>query len=464
MVLGEVDVDMLKREKIARLREKIYREYMRRTPKSNQMYERACTTLAGGVAGAARLFQPYPLYMTRGRGSKIWDLDANEYIDCFSNAGPLLLGHSHPEVLKGIRQEIKKGLLIYNSDLEVRCAELIKEVVPCAERVRFANSGTEAVMFAVRVARAFTGKNKIIKFYGHYHGQDDQFLIGTSTNEDEVVSLGVPKDSLKNTVLLRYNYIEDVLHKLDEDDDIAGVILDPGMTMGGIFPASPEYLKGLRRLTKERGVVLIFDEVISGFRLALGGAQEYFGVVPDMACYAKGIAGGAKFGAFVGKKEMMDTLIPSGLSAYTGKGKSVFQSGTYNDGIEGMAGAMAAIKVYRKLSEKGEYKKLHERAAKLSKAIETAFKERGIGCHVNYFGPSLKIYITDLEPSFETYCNLDRTILYLFFVSLINHGIILSWPSAGSIFLSFQHTDKDIEKTIEAVRESLNRNKFEEVL
>lgn len=455
---------MVKEEKWSRLQDKIYEAYMQRTPKSKQMYKRALTNLAGGVCGHARLFQPYPLYMTHGIESKIWDVDTNEYIDCFLNAGSLLLGHSHPEVIKEIRQESGKGLLVYNSDLEVRCAERLKEVIPCAERVRFANSGTEAVMFAVRVAREFTGKNKIIKFYGHYHGQDDQFLIGTSTNEDEVISSGVPQDSLTNTVLLRYNFIEDVVRKLDEDDDIAGIILDPQMSMGGIFPASIEYLKKLRRLSEERGVVLIFDEVITGFRLALGGAQEYFGVTPDLACYSKSIAGGAKFAAFMGKEEIMERLVPDGFSAYTGGGKSVFQSGTYNDGMAAIAGALAAIKVYKKLSEKGEYEKLHKRTANLAKAIEIAFKERRIGCQVNCLGASLKIFLTDLEPSFETYCKLDRMVLFLFFLSLINHGIILSWPSSGSIFLSFVHTDEDNEKIIEAVNLSLEKYRFEEAI
>ncbi|MFX0194658.1 MAG: aspartate aminotransferase family protein [Candidatus Hodarchaeota archaeon] len=454
---------MIKDDKMTELQGKVFGDYIRKTIRSKKIYDRARMSLTGGVSGHARLFQPYPLYMTRGKGSKIWDADSNEYIDCFLNAGALLLGHCHPEVMEVTRQETEKGLLIYNSDLSVRCAELLREVIPCAERVRFANTGTEAVMFAVRCVRAFTGKNKVIKFYGHYHGQDDQFLIGISTNENDVISLGVPLDTLKNTVLLRYGCIDDVVRKLDEDEDIAGIILEPQMNMGGIFPASKEYLKELTRLTKERGIPLIFDEVITGFRLSLGGAQEYFGVIPDLACYSKSIAGGAKFAALVGKEEIMDRLIPSGFSAYRGEEKSVFQSGTYNDGIEGMAGALAAIKIYKRMSEQGEYKKLHERAAKLAKAIELSFKERGIGCHVNQLGPSLKIFLTNLEPSFETYSKLDRSVLYLFFLSQINEGIILSWPSSGGIFLSFAHTDEDIEKIIEAVNISLENYKFEEI-
>jgi glutamate-1-semialdehyde 2,1-aminomutase len=428
------------------------------------MFERACKSLAGGVCGSLRLFQPYPLYMTHGSGVKIWDVDGNEYIDCFLNNGPLLLGHSHPEIIEGIKREIDKGLLVYNSDLGVSCAELLTEVIPCAERVRFANSGTEAVMFAVRAARAFTGKKKIIKFFGHYHGQDDQFLIGVSTDEDEAISPGITKGSLKNTILMRYGHIDDLLSKLREDDDIAGIILDPQMSMGGIFPAGTEFLKEVRRLTKEGGICLIFDEVITGFRLALGGAQEYFGIIPDLACYSKGIGAGVKFAALVGKEEIMDRFVPPGFGAFSKQEKTVFHSGTYNDGTGAIAGALAAIRFYKKLNDMGEYRKLHERTTRLAKGIETSFKKRGIGCHVNHLGPSLKLFITDLEPSFEAYCKLDQTVRFLFFLSLINQGILLSWPSSGSIFLSFIHMDEDLEKIIDAVDISFKKYRFEEVM
>ena len=451
-------------EKIEELKGKVYEAYIQRTIKSREMFERACMSLAGGVCGNLRYLQPYPLYMTRGRGSKMWDVDGNEYIDCFLNNGPLLLGHCHPEVMEEIRQESERGLLIYNSDLGVRCAESLKEVIPCAERVRFANSGTEAVMFAVRIARAFTGKNKIIKFYGHYHGQDDPFLIGTSTINDEASSLGVPKANLGNTILLRYGRVEEVTRKLNEDADIAGIILDPQMSMGGIFPAGTEYLGELRRLTKERGIPLIFDEVITGFRLALGGAQEYFGVTPDLACYSKSVAAGAKFAAVVGSKEIMDCLVPGSPFTQRGDRRVAFQSGTYNDGVEGIAGAIAAIKTYKRLRQKGEYEKLHEKAERLAKDIEGAFKIRKIGCHVNYLGSSLKMFITDLEPSFEAYSKLDHTVRFLFFLSLVSQGILLSWPSVGSVFLSFVHTDRDMERIIEGVNMSLEKYKFEEVL
>jgi len=449
---------VMKEEKLAELQKKVFDAYMKKTPKSKQMYDRACRTLTGGVSGNTRLMEPYPVYMTHGRGSKEYDIDGHEYIDCFLCAGPLLLGHCHPEVMEGIKREFDRGLLLRNPDLGVECAELLKEIVPCAERVRFLNTGTEADIAVARIARAFTGKNKIIKFYGHYHGQDDQFLVAVGNSKDEATSLGTPKESLSNTILLRYHDIDVIRRKLDEDNDIAGVILDPVNSSGGIWPPSYEYLRELRQLTKERGVALIFDEVITGFRLSLGGAQEYYGVTPDLAVFSKSIAGGEKLGAVVGKEEIMNAILTSG------KEKAVFQSGTFIDCTVALAGGIAAMKVFKKLNEEGEYQRLFQLSDKLKLGIETVLRQRGVPCHVNHIGPCLKLYVTDLEPNFEAYCNLDKRISYLLFLSLMTEGVLLSWPSAGYTFLSFAHTEEDVQRVIDAINASLDKNKFEEVV
>jgi len=445
----------MKEEKLAQLQKKIFDAYTRKTPKSKQMFDRARKSLEGGVYSAVQAMRPYPLYMTHGRGSKTYDVDGNEYIDCNLDAGPLILGHCHPEVMEALKREIDRGLLLCNPDFGIECAELLKEIIPCAEKVAFSSTGSEITVYAVRVARAFTGKNKIIKFYGHYHGIDDQFLVGMSRPSDEIISAGIPKESVVNTVLLRFNDIDAVRRKLDEDDDIAGIILDPCVSWGGIFPPSRQYLKELRQLTKERGVILIFDEVITGFRLAPGGAQEYFGVTPDLATFSKGIAAGAKLSALVGKEEIMSTLLPD-------KGKAVFHGGTFNTGTMALAAAIATLKVYKKLNEKGEYQKLFQLADKLKAGIEIAFKKRGVPCHVNMLGPYLKTFLTDLEPSFEAYCDLDLRVPDLLFTSLIPEGI---WPYVRrSIFLSFAHTNEDIEKIIGAINTSFDKYKFQEVL
>jgi glutamate-1-semialdehyde 2,1-aminomutase len=450
-------------EKLAQLREKIYDAYSRKTPKSKRMYHRAYSSLEGGVYASTRFSPPYPLYMSHGKGSKIYDVDSNEYIDCQLNAGPLLLGHCHPAVMEKVKRELDRGLLVYNLDLAIECAELLKEIMPCAERVRFANTGTEATLFAVRVARAFTGKNRIIKFYGHYHGLDDQFLVGTSHPSDEVICAGVPQESVANTVLLKYNDIDAVRRRLDEDNDIAGVILDPQMNVSGIWPPSREYLTELRQLTKGRGVILIFDEVITGFRLALGGAQEYFGVTPDLTILSKAIAAGGKLAALVGKEQVMATLAPRGLGLSTSLGvkKLAIQSGTYIDGTIALSSAIAALKSYKKLNEKGEYQRLFQLTGKLKAGIEMTLKEKGIPCHINMLGPLFKVFFTDLEPSFETYCNLDPTVLGLFVMSLVSEGVL---PYGSFFFTSFAHTEEDVQRIIGAVNTSLDKYKFLEVL
>ena len=288
--------------------------------------------------------------------------------------------------------------------------------------------------------------------------------MSTRNNKDQVLGTGINKESLRNTVILRYNDIDDVRFKLDEDNDIGAVILEPQMNSGGIWPASLKYLRELRQLTKERGVVLIFDEIVTGFRLALGGAQEYYGVIPDLAVFAKGIANGAKLAAIVGREEIMSVVIPQGPFAYGVKKNSVHQSGTYRDGTMAYAAGIATMKIYKKLREKGGYHKLHQMGNKLKSAIETAFRQRGIPCHVNNLGPSLKIFLTDSEPSFDIYCNLDTRPLYLFFLSVITEGVLLSAPSSGSIFVSFAHTDEDMQRIVDAVNSSLDKTKFEEVI
>jgi glutamate-1-semialdehyde 2,1-aminomutase len=446
------------KENLAEFQEKIYAGYMSRTPKSRLFYDRACASLQSGVSASSRFFKPYPLYLTHGKGSKVYDVDGNEYVDCFLSAGPQMLGHCYPEVVEGVKRELDRGFLLYNVDLAVECAELLKEIIPCAEKVRFSNTGTEAVMLAARAARAYTGKNKIIKFYGQFHGIDDQFLMGISNNSDKVVSGGIPKERLVNTVLLKFNDIDVVRRKLEEDDDIAGIFVEAQMNGGGLWPASREYLLELRKLTKEHGVVLIFDEVITGFRIALGGAQEYFGVTPDLAVLAKCIAAGAKFAAVVGKEEFMEVFTPPSLKA-----GAVYHGQTYVDGTMAIAAAIAAIKIYKKLSAQGEYQRIFKLAERLGAGIETAFKQRSLPIHINIFGPSIQLALTNLEPDFDVYCNLDKTISTLFFLSLIAEGVYVL-PSMPRIYVSFVHSESDVQKVIDAANASLKKNRFENIL
>lgn len=450
----------MKTEKLKELRQRIYEQYIKKTPKSKQLYERACKSLVAGAGASSRFYNPYPLYMAHGKGSRIFDVDGNEYVDCHLNYGPLLLGHCHPRVMAAIQNELAKGLLIPNPELMVECAELLKRVLPWVDMISFANTGVEVTMLAIRVARAFTRKSKIIKFYGHFHGQYDQLLIGIHNTSDKSNSAGITTESLSNTILARYMDLDIVKDILDKNSDIAAIILDPLMFMGGLWPASHEYLKELRELTESRGVLLIFDEVISGFRLAPGGASEFFGVAPDLAAYAKGIAAGEKLSALVGKKDVMSVLMPVEIT--TQKEITVTHGATFVDGTAAFAAAIAALRIYQELRESGGYARLFQASEELKMGIESVLRGYGIPCHINMLGPCLKIYLTDLAPSFEVYSNLDNTLRDLFTLSLITQGIKVI-PKGGSIFLSFAHTEEDIQAIIDSAKRSVERYGFHEL-
>ena len=436
----------------------VFNTYRNRTPKSNKIFNKATRCFPGGVSGNVKFYEPYPVYMNSGSGSKQFDVDGNEYVDCHLSNGPLLLGHAHENVMEFIKSKLNRGLLLYNPDYIIECAELLKETIPCAERVRFANSGTEATMLAVKLARAFTNKTKILKFFGHYHGQSEQFLIGVGNTTKQKMSLGITNESVQNTIVINLNDLDLLKQKLDEEDDIAAVILDPQGSIGGIFPASQKFLKGLREICNDRGVVLIFDEVITGFRVALGGAQEYFGVVPDIATYAKALSSGGRFAVVAGREDILATVMPRG------DGKKVFQSGTCNDELVGVLSTIATIKEYQKLNANGEYKQLSQKAEKLKEKISKAFNENNIPCHINLFGPSLKIFFTDLIPSFENYSQLDPKPRTLFYLALMNEEVILAWPSAGTTFLSFAHKEQDLQKIIDSIYKFLHKYDFSSVI
>ncbi|NIB42259.1 aspartate aminotransferase family protein [Pseudomaricurvus alkylphenolicus] len=439
----------------AALRDHIYADYKVRTVQSGQMFEKAKSVLPGGVSGNLRFFPPYPLYMTSGRGSQVTDIDGNRYIDCFSANGPLLLGHSHPALMKALDNGHDYGLLPLNPPVMIECAELVKEIVPCAERVRFLNTGTEAVMTAVRYARAYTGKQKILKFHGHYHGQQDQFLFGMGADR-ALFSAGVPDDSITSTLVCPYNDIESVRQSLETDGNIAAVILDPAMHAGGLWGSQRDFLVELRETTQQKGVLLIFDEVITGCRLALGGAQEYFRVVPDLVTMAKALGAGEKLAVVAGSEAVMSVVDP-----LASKGTPrVFQSGTVNDGSVALSVACAALREYQKLSSAGEYERLEMRAEKLQAGIMSAFDAHGINCQVNGISSMLQLYIAPEPVTFDSSQKLDMSFVQLFYLALINEGVLLSVPTSNHIYLSFAHSDNDVDKILDAVQVVLNRYDF----
>jgi glutamate-1-semialdehyde 2,1-aminomutase len=422
------------------LYEKILGDYRQRTPRSRELYKRARSSLAGGVSGNLRYFSPYPLYMSAASGSRTTDVDGNEYIDCFGANGPMLLGHNHPLLVEAIHNVKELGALPLNPEVMVECAELVQNVVPCAELVRFLNTGTEAVMTAVRIARAFTGKSKLVKFHGHYHGQDDQFLVGIDAS-DALFSDGVAPSATAGIHLCSYLDLGHLETLFAQDSDIAAVILDPAMHAGGLWGSDKEKLISLRELTERYSVVLIFDEVISGCRLAPGGAQQYFGVTADLVTMAKALAAGEKLALVAGKRQIMSVVDPR---ADEGTPR-VFQSGTVNDGPAALASSCAALRQYQRLYEEGEYERLEKRTGSIRKWLKDGFSEAGIPCQVNHLASMLQIHLGADELNFETAQGYDPQVLELFYLALINQGVMLSLPTSNHIYFSFAHSDNDFQ-------------------
>jgi glutamate-1-semialdehyde 2,1-aminomutase len=428
--------------------------YRHRTPRSAACYARASRALAGGTTGNLRHFQPYPLYFIAGEGTALTDADGNRYIDCFLGNGPLLLGHRHPAIVDAIARHASMGSLLVNPPLAIDLAEEMQRIVPCAERVRFLNSGTEAVMTAVRLARAYTGRRKIVKFLGHYHGQDDQVLVGLHPR-GAAFGAGIPPEVLAGTLLCRYGVLEDLAALIDGEDDIAAILLDPAMHAGGLWGSSADYLQGVRELAR-RGIVLIFDEVITGFRLTSAGAQGLYGVTPDLATFGKALGAGEKLAAVAGREEILRSLDPERPPHVA----AVFQSGTGNDGSVALAAGCAALATYRTLEQQGSYQTLGARAQRLAEGIRTLFRGRGVPCHVNQLGSMLQLCLSDVAPSFEAFSRVPSAPLALFYVALINEGILLSLPTSNHIYLSFAHSDRDIGEVLGKVATVLDRYDF----
>ncbi|MFD0847247.1 aspartate aminotransferase family protein [Sphingosinicella xenopeptidilytica] len=440
-----------------RLKAAVFADYSARTPKSCALWERGKAVLPGGVSGNLRYFAPYPLYMATGSGSRTIDVDGNAYIDCFSCNGPLMLGHRPAAVLEEIERHRDMGPLILNPALLVECAELLAAIVPCAERVRFLNSGTEAVLSAVRYARAFTGRDKVVKFLGHYHGQSDAFLVGL-TPDRRPFGAGVPASTQQDILTLPFNDIAAFEALMAERSDIAAVLLDPAMHSGGLWGASSDFLHVLRRETAARGIILIFDEVITGFRLGLAGAQGYYGVTPDLATFAKALAAGEKLGAVVGRADVMAVTDPLTAADIP----RAFQSGTGNDGTAALAAAIGAMTEYRRQDAEGGYAALDTAAGECAAMLVSAFAAHGIPLHINRMASMMQLFITDAPASFTRYAELRTDLIELFYLALINHGVMLSLPTSNHVYFSFAQQAADFAAIAEAVTTVLQTYPFAE--
>ena len=412
--------------------------------------------IPGGVNSPVRAFSSVggtPIFFKKGLGSRLWDENGKEYIDYINSWGPMILGHSHPEIIKTV-QDVAQDSLSFGAPTskELDIAEMLVKLVPSMEQVRLVSSGTEATMSAIRVARGFTSRDRIIKFEGCYHGHSDALLVKAGSGAltfGQPSSAGVPADVAKHTHTLAFNDIKGLEKCFSEiGSDIACVIIEPIVGNMNLILPDIKFLRALRQLCTKYETVLIFDEVMTGFRVSLGGAQELYGVTPDMTTLGKIIGGGLPVGAFGGKKEIMQMLAPLG---------PVYQAGTLSGNPVAVA---AGLKTLELIQATGFYKELSLVTTKLVEGMTRVAKEKGIKFCARSVGGMFGIYFSELPPnSFDEIMNSDREKFNKFFHSMLEQGIYFGPSAFEAGFVSAAHTEKDIDDTIEASRrafESLN--------
>ncbi len=423
---------------------------MRSYSKSKALFKRAVNLMPGGVNSPVRAFKAVggnPLFISRAKGSRIYDVDGNEYIDYVLSWGPMIVGHAHPAVVGALRKAIEKGTSFgAPTPLEVELAEMVLKAYPSMEKIRMVNSGTEATMSAIRAARGFTGRDKIVKFEGCYHGHADGLLVKAgsgATTFGVPDSPGVPKSCAKNTLTLPFNNQAALKAVIEKDwREIACVIVEPVVGNIGCVLPKPGFLKALRALTKKHGIVLIFDEVMTGFRVSYGGAQARFGIKPDMTCLGKVIGGGLPVGAYGGKREIMGNISPEG---------PVYQAGTLSGNPLAMTAGIETLKI---LSKKGVYDKLEERALELEAALKDAAQKSGTEVKFSRAGTMFCTYFTGREVvDYESAKSSDTVKFGKFFRGMLERGINLAPSQFEAGFISMAHTHADIARTAKAAFE-----------
>jgi len=423
------------------------------TRQSEQLFNKARKYMPGGVNSPVRAFKSVgmtPLMIKKGLGSKIYDADDNQFIDYVGSWGPLILGHSHPEVIREICAAAQEGTSFGACCArEIELTQLICEAFPSIDRVRLVNSGTEATMSAVRLARAYTGRDKIIKFEGCYHGHADTFLIKAGSGMLTTgipTSAGVPKTFIDETLVCRYNDLESVKKAfMQAGPDIAAVVVEPVAANMGLINPKPGFLEGLRDITRMYGSLLIFDEVITGFRVCYGGVQTQLGIKPDLTTLGKIIGGGLPVGAYGGRREIMDRVAPEG---------DVYQAGTLSGNPLAMAAGTATLK---KLQDGGFYERIQQMAYQLSDKIQLIFDAHDIKYSINRNGSLFSLFFTEREVyDYETVLSCDTDKYALFFRRMLESGIYFPPSQFEVCFISGAHTVKDIDKTAEAVNLALN--------
>lgn len=417
---------------------------------SEELFDRAVKVIPGGVNSPVRAYGAIgiaPRFIDRADGCHIYDVDGKEYVDYIDSWGPMILGHNFPEVKESVLKACEKGLSFGCATvIEVEMAEFICDHIPHVDMVRMVNSGTEAVMSAVRVARGFTGKNKIIKFAGCYHGHSDAMLVsaGSGVMTSGVPdSAGVPKGCTEDTMTAVYNDLDSVRALMEQaDGQTAAVIVEAVGANMGVVPPKKGFLEGLRKLCDEYGALLIFDEVITGFRLAFGGAAEYFGVTPDLVTYGKIIGAGMPVGAYGGRREIMELVSPVG---------KVYQAGTLSGNPIAMAAGLTQLKYLYEHQE--IYKDLEEKGKRLYGGMEKILAEKNLPYHINHVSSLGSLFFTEQEVvDYTSAKSSDTKAFSEYFKGMLAQGIHMAPSQFEAMFLSTAHTDEIIDQTLEAVR------------
>jgi glutamate-1-semialdehyde 2,1-aminomutase len=421
--------------------------------RSQQLFSEAQHLMPGGVNSPVRAFKAVgrePVYIDHAKGSRMWDVDGNEYIDYVGSWGPMIAGHAHPRVTEAIKRAAEKGTSFgTSSEAEIEMARLVKNRVPSLEMVRMVNSGTEATMSATRLARGFTGRSKIIKFEGCYHGHGDSFLSKAGSG---VATFGLPDSpgvtptTAADTLNAVYNDVASVEKLFHENSgEIAAVFIEPVAGNMGCVPPAEGFLAKLRELCTERGILLIFDEVMCGFRVARGGAQELYGVTPDLTTFGKIIGGGLPVGAYGGRAEIMEMIAPAG---------PVYQAGTLSGNPIAMGAGIATLQVIE--DDPDFYLKLANTSARLVNGLKDAAAEAGVAVTINHVGSMFTLFFTDQEVTdFTSAKTSDTSKFASYFGSMLESGVYLAPSQFEACFISAAHMDEDIDLTIAAARTAL---------
>ncbi len=430
-------------------------KYVQRTPKSKKLFEEARKYLPGGVSYAIRFFEPYPFYVSKAEGRRVWDIDGNAYTDYWIGHGALLMGHRYPPVIEAIKDQLNLLPHVgFSHEWEVKLAKQIVEMVESVELVRFTNSGTEATMYSIRLARAYTGKRLIGKFEGGWHGGYDALHIAVSPPYELPGSLGITEGALKDTVILPYNDLEGV-REIVKGLELAAIIVEPVLGAGGFIPSDPEFLKGLRELCDELDALLIFDEVITGFRLSPGGAQKLYRVKPDLTVFGK-ILGGGEFpaGGFGGKRDVMELL---DQLKYRDPHERVFQGGTF---AANPITTRAGYTLLRELQRRSEiYDHINRLGERARNELQRIFDERGSNAHVTGIGSLFTIHFTPVKPrdSKTAQQRRDVSLARSYFKHLLDNGIVAMIQDMQHFFISASHRLEDIDELVRVTEEFIDK-------